>query len=353
VRTGADAGSPEPKKQAFQDVAGKMGSSYGYFQGVDGSRVGSGLLAMLQGFAYASFQLMAKAAILLAQVLLRVLILAGPVIGLVALLYHQMLRAIGRVAGAALLNVVLISSMAGIHTLLLTWIFNPTRGFSVLTQMLLAALVTLVFLMVGKPLRRMGQMVELSVGTVGGGMSRVPTSVFSRFRGREREYQTGASDEFWEQVRDSDGAEDEFAAPKRGRRRGRPEAASVSVSATAHRLDRDGDAQALPSGAVPDTGGGSSLALPAPGAQRPGGTQRANTLPEGRSRLVDTAPVADAQWDRFEEDPVLVPSRAEDGGLPGAAEPPSQRRSDMEVVAGRPVNVVFRPSRGLEVAEGG
>lgn len=356
VRTGADAGSPEPKKQAFQDVAGKMGSSYGYFQGIDGSRVGSGLLAMLQGFAYASFQLLAKAAILLAQVLLRVLILAGPVIGLVALLYHQMLRAIGRIAGAALLNVVLIASMAGIHTLLLTWIFNPTRGFSVLTQMLLATLVTVVFLMVGKPVRRMGQMVELSVGSVGSAMPRVPPSVFSRSRGRRgNDQQRGAGDDFWDQVRESDYDEDDGIAPQRGKRRDRPEAdtESASVSATAHRLDREGNSQSLPSGVLPGSGGSSALALPASANQRPGATQSANSLPEGRSRMVDTAPVADAHWDRFEEDPVLVPSRTDGSVLPDAAEPPSSRRSDMEVVAGRPVNVVFRPSRGLEVAEGG
>src|SRR5690606_36485314 len=161
VDAGLHEGSPEPKKEAFEEVAGKMGSAYGYFQGVDGSRVGAGALALVQSLAYASFQLLAKAAILLAQVLLRVLILTGPIIGLVALLYHDVLRGIGRVAGAAVLNAVVIAAMAGVHTLVLTWIFSPTFGFTPLVQILLASLVTLVFLLIGKPVRRMRQMVEL------------------------------------------------------------------------------------------------------------------------------------------------------------------------------------------------
>ncbi|MGW5645117.1 hypothetical protein ACWEV3_00105 [Saccharopolyspora sp. NPDC003752] len=337
---GADEGSPEPKKQAFEDVAGKMGSSYGYFQGVDGSRVGAGVLALVQGFSYAAFQLLAKATILLAQVLLRVLILAGPLIGLVALIYHQVLRTIGRVAGAALLNVVMISALAGLHTLILTWVFDPLRNFSALTQILLAALVTIVFLLVAKPVRRIGQMVQLSVGTVSRAVPRAPQGLFSRFRGRPKQDEEGGN--FWEQVRGMD-PDEESGTPQRGRWRSRPEAQHMSV-ATAQRLDRDAPAAVAP---------GASAALPIGGAvRRPGG---AAALPEARStsRVVDTNPVADAKWDGIDEDPVLIPSRTAGSPVPGpAAEPPGPRRAEMEVVAGRPVYVVYRPSRGLEVADG-
>ncbi|WP_223839377.1 hypothetical protein [Saccharopolyspora pogona] len=340
VNDGADAGSPEPKKQAFEDVAGKMGSSYGYFQGVDGSRVGSGVLALVQGLSYAAFQLLAKAAILLAQVLLRVLILAGPLIGLVALIYHQVLRTIGRVAGAAVLNVVMISALAGLHTLILTWIFDPLRGFSALTQILLAALVTVVFLLVAKPVRRIGQMVQLSVGTVGRAMPRAPQGLFAKFRGRGRSEEEGGN--FWDQVRDMD-SDEEHGTPQRGRRRSRPEAQHMSVAATAQRLDRDAPAAVA---------AGAGTALPAGGAaRRPGG---AAALPEARStsRVVDTNPVADAKWDGMDEDPVLIPSRTAGSPVPGPPEQPAPRRAEMEVVAGRPVYVVYRPSRGLEVADG-
>ncbi|MGW1678931.1 hypothetical protein [Saccharopolyspora sp. NPDC002376] len=345
VNDGADAGSAEPKKQQFQDVAGRLSgtSSYGYFQGIDGSRVGAGMLAMVQAFAYASFQLLAKATILLAQVLLRVLILAGPLIGLVALLYHQVLRTIGRVAGAAVLNVVMIAAMAGLHTLILTWIFDPPRGFSALTQILLAALVTAVFLMVAKPVRRIGQMVELSVGTVGRAVPRPPQGIFSRFRrGRPQDDETG---NFWERARgmDPDAEYAESGATPRQSWRARPEAQHPSsVAATAHRLDRE----------TPAVAGPPSAALPSgAAARRPGGMP---ALPEARttSRVVDTNPVAEAKWDGIDEDPVLIPSRTTGSPIFGQPEPQGPRRAEKEVVAGRPVYVLYRPSRGLEVADG-
>ncbi|MFR9729522.1 hypothetical protein ACL03H_09860 [Saccharopolyspora sp. MS10] len=352
VAAGADAGSPEPKKQAFENVAGRMGSAYGYFQGLDGSRVGAAMLALVQSLAFASFQLMAKAAILLAQVLLRVLILAGPLIGLVALLNHQILRAVGRVAGAAMLNVLVIAAMAGLHTWVLAWIFNPLRAFPVLTQILLAGLVTIVFIMVGKPVRRMGQMVQLSIGGTGG-VAQASRGVFGRMRGRGSA--EDPSGQFWDQVRESDpDAPPPDPAGRRGSGQTRPEAEHQTVSASAQRMDRQSMPwTALPGSAAPTSAGGAgSPALPGSGpaeVRRPGGPAAA--LPEGRpSRVVNTAPVVDAPWDRREEDPVLVPSRTDVAAMP-AAEPMAPRRADMEVVAGKPVHVVYRPSRGLEVAD--
>ncbi|MDR7300820.1 hypothetical protein [Haloactinomyces albus] len=357
ILDGVEPGSAEEKKRKFEEVAARMGSAYGYFRGVDGSRIGAGMLAMLQGLAYTSFQLLAKAAILLAQVLLRVLILAGPLIGLVALVHHEVLRTVGRVAGATLLNVVVIAAMAGIHTLVLTWIFDSERGFSALTRILLAGLLTIVFLMLGKPVRRMGQMVELSVGAAGGAMPRVPPGVFSRFRGRSRGEQSGPQDDFWEQVRESD-PEEGTVPPQRGRRRARPESESESplVAATAQRMDRENLPQELSSGppptdasrgSVPSTGDGTDQ-------RRPGSTQRANALPQasGHSRTVDTAPVVDAAWDTHDEDSILVPSRAGATVASPATASEVRRRPDPEVVAGRPVNVVYHPTRGLEVADG-
>lgn len=353
VRRGEDAGSPEAKKQQFQDVANKLGSTYGYFQGVDGSRVGAGMLSLLQSLAFASFQLLAKAAILLAQVLLRVLILAGPLIGLVALVYHQVLRGIGRLAGAAVLNVAMISAMAGLHTLILTWIFDPLHQFSVLTQILLAGLVTAVFLMIGKPFRRMGQMIQLTVGGEGGTMSQVPSSVFSRFRGRRREDRSQGG--FWDQAQHSGDDDDAQydGTSTRSRGRVRPEAENMSVPATAQRMDRDRQPSSLNSGTASE-GARGTTSLPDAAGRRPGSTSP-HSLPEARStsRVVDTAPVADVNWGGHEEDPVVVPSRTGAETMSGPSEPPPLlRRTDTEVVAGRPVNVVYRPSRGLEVAEG-
>lgn len=359
VARGEDAGSPDAKKQQFKDIANQLGSTYGYFQGVDGSRIGAGMLSLLQSLAFSSFQLMAKAMILLAQVLLRVLILAGPVIGLVALLYHQVLRGIGRLAGAAVLNVVMISAMAGLHTVILTWIFNPMHGFSVLTQIMLAALVTIVFLMIGTPFRRMGQMVRLTVGGDQGPASRVPTSVFSRFRGRRREERPEGG--FWDRIGGSAGDDrSEPDQPRDGAQargdRVRPEAENLSVPVTAQRADRRQEPErSLPAGSSPTGADGSAPSRPIAGSgQQREASGPGRALPEARStsRVVDTAPVADVHWAGHDDDPVMVPSRASSASMPGPSETPTPVRGDSEIVAGRSVDVVYRPSRGLEVADG-
>ncbi len=93
----------------------------------------------------------------------------------------------------------------------------------------------------------------------------------------------------------------------------------------------------------------------------PEGGVRASTsspaLPPGRrSRITDTSPVTDRGWDRVGEDAVIIPSQVPTS--PGPTHPTSPaarqpRRAEMEMVAGRPVFVVYRPSRGLEVRDDG
>ena len=70
------------------------------------------------------------------------------------------------------------------------------------------------------------------------------------------------------------------------------------------------------------------------------------------SRVVDTNPVvAESKWDGVEEDPVVVPSRVVSGRT--SADTSSElRRAETEFVQGQPVHVIYRPSRGLEVADG-
>lgn len=362
VLAGADTGTAEPKKAKFRDVATKLKptSVYGNFQGIDGSRIGAGFLAMVQGIAYSLFQLFAKAVILLAQILLRVLVLAGPIIGLIAMIFHEVLRSVGRALGSAMLNVVVISVLAGMHTLMLTWIFNPSRGFSLLTQMLLASLITLAFFLIGKPGRRMFQMVDLAVGAVSSAMPAAPPGLFARFGRRGQGAAPSPQDEFWEHVRASD--PDAETGPARERRRIRPEATYTAAVVP--------QARSAPP-ALP-IGGGGAVAGPARPAELPSGhtwqgtrisansrpvtvegRARGGSLPAGgASRTVDTSPVVDRSWDRQGPESVLVPSEINPGPMP--IEPPRQpRRAEMEVVAGRPVWVVYRPSRGLEVRDSG
>ncbi|MCG8923809.1 hypothetical protein [Lentzea sp. CC55] len=326
-----DQAALDAKKAEWKALEGQLGTAKGYFDGTDGSRTGAGFLALLQSIAFSLFQLFAKAAVLLAQLLLRILTLAGPLIGLVALLHHDLLRKVARAAAVTIFNVLVLAVLAGVHALLLQAIFNAT-GLSLLTRTLLGLMLTLVCFVIGKPLRRMWQMVEMSVGSASNVLP-MSGGVWSKMMGRKKQAGPTPQDEFWDSVRDSDAGGEEV--PQRGRGRVRPEA-SNPVMATAQRLDRDSQSGQIISG--PDGNGVRAGALPA-------GSGPA-ALPVARSRVVDSPPVTDRQWDRV-DDAVLVPSRT--GGYSAPVQEP--RRAETEVVAGRPVHVIYRPSRGFEVRD--
>ncbi|MBB4685979.1 magnesium transporter [Amycolatopsis jiangsuensis] len=366
------------KKAAFKDISTKLGPATGYFTGESGGRTGSGFLAFGQSLVYSLFQLLAKASVLLAQVLIRLFALTAPLVGLVALLHPDILRRVLKVAGGIAFNLVVLSVLAGVHALLLQAIFGAGSSLNLLTQMVLAGLITVLLFLVGRPVRRLWQMVEMSVGMVGSGVPS-PRGLFSRFRKKSG---PTPQDEFWQNVRDTDDVVDgEQRGPigaTVGGGRHRPEAA---VFASAQRLD-NGSRAARPAAAW--------SGAPWPGAVGPAASAAA--LPSGRggapvfgqyhpvtgepgdyvvtgahapvreSRRVDTSPVADRRWSE-EPEPVVVPSQlsATDRGYstpapdqPGFVPPgvrAQPRRVDPEVVAGKPVFVLYRPSRGIEVRD--
>ncbi|MGH3865045.1 MAG: hypothetical protein ACRDQ4_02715 [Pseudonocardiaceae bacterium] len=350
IAAGADdprSGVADRKKQEYKAIAERTGSAYGYFQGLDGNRIGVGFLAALQAVMFGLFQLLAQAALLLAQVLLRVVILLGPVIGLIAILHHDLLRGVGRAAGAAMLNIVVLSALAALHTLVMVWVFDPSRNIAVLAQMLLAGMITVVMLLLARPIRRMWQMTELAVGAVGGALPAAPPSVLARLRRRRPGAEATPSERFWEEAR---GSEDNAGAPTEDAAsgsRGRPEA-GAPVTVAGERLDRHAaTSAALAAGArtgaqaaIPVLGLGGSgrrsgetaLVGSSEGPLRP---DRLAALPAGFSATATGRA-------RTGEDPVYVPSAVSDPrGAP--------RPAELEEVAGRPVWVVYRPSAGLEV----
>ncbi|HEX7307798.1 hypothetical protein [Lentzea sp.] len=328
-----DQAALDAKKNEWKALEGQLGTAKGYFDGTDGSRTGAGFLALLQSIAFSLFQLFAKAAVLLAQLLLRILTLAGPLIGLVALIHHDLLRKVARAAAVTVFNVLVLAVLAGVHALLLQAIFNAT-GLSLLTRTLLGLMLTLVCFVIGKPLRRMWQMVEMSVGSASNVLP-MSGGVWSKMMGRKKQNGPTPQDEFWDSVRENEAGDE---VPQRGRGRVRPEASSPVV-ATAQRLDRTSQNGQIVSGG--DSSGVRSGALPA-------GSGPA-ALPPARSRVVDSPTVTDRQWDRV-DDSVLVPSRS---NVTNSAYVPVQepRRAETEVVAGRPVHVIYRPSRGFEVRD--
>jgi hypothetical protein len=384
LRNGDDGnqGVIDGKKNAYKDISTKLGPATGYFTGEAGGRTGAGFLSLGQALVYSLFQLLAKASVLLAQVLIRLFALTAPLIGLVALLHPEILRRVLKVAGGVAFNLVVLSVLAGVHALLLQAIFDAGNSLNMLTQMVLAGLITVLLFMVGRPVRRLWQMVEMSVSMVGAAVPSPGGGLFSRFR-RNRNGPT-PQDEFWQTVRDTDDVVDgEQRGPlgaTAGGGRFRPEA---TIFANAQRLDNGSGASrpaAAWSGAWPGAvAGGSAGALPA--GRRPGapvfgqynpaggdpgdyvvvGAGGRPTLRGQESRRVDTSPVADRRWSD-EPEPVVVPSdlRTPESGFsdhapqdaprtPGVRAQP--RRVDPEVVAGKPVFVLYRPSRGIEVRE--
>jgi hypothetical protein len=344
IADGADdpkSGVADRKKQEYKAIADRAGSAYGYFQGLDGNRIGVGFLAALQAVMFGLFQLLAQAALLLAQVLLRVVILLGPIIGLIAILYHDLLRGVGRAVGAALLNIVVLSALAALHTLVMVWVFDPTRNMSVLAQMLLAGMITVVLLLVARPVRRMWQMTELAVGAVGGALPAPPPGVLARLRGRRADVDASPSERFWEEAR---GAEGDPGAPAAGSAAGsrvRPEA-DAPVVATAARMDRRGGN----SSATPALGAGRPTALGGPGLRYDEAalTEASGSVlrPDGLAAVPTEFSGAARARARVGDDPVYVPSAVSNTrGAP--------QEAGLDEVAGRPVWVVYRPSAGLEV----
>ncbi|MGW4528507.1 magnesium transporter [Amycolatopsis sp. NPDC004378] len=371
------------KKNAYKDISTKLGPATGYFTGEAGGRTGAGFLSLGQALVYSLFQLLAKASVLLAQVLIRLFALTAPLIGLIALLHPEILRRVLKVAGGVAFNLVVLSVLAGVHALLLQAIFDAGNSLNMLTQMVLAGLITVLLFMVGRPVRRLWQMVEMSVSMVGAAVPSPGGGIFSRFR-RHKSGPT-PQDEFWQHMRETDDVVDGDQRGPLGATAGggrfRPEA---TIFANAQRLD-NGSGAARPAAAWSGApwpgavgGGGSAGALPAggrPGSPVFGQYNPANGDPGdyvvvgagGRpvtreeSRRVDTSPVADRRWND-EPEPVVVPSdlRAPESGFsdhtpqdvprtPGVRAQP--RRVDPEVVAGKPVFVLYRPSRGIEVRE--
>ncbi|MFD1151303.1 hypothetical protein, partial [Saccharothrix hoggarensis] len=229
-----DQAALDAKKAEYKNIYAQLGPTKGYFSGEDGGRTGAGFLSLLQAVAFSLFQLFAKAAVLLAQLLLRVLTLAGPLIGLVALIHHDLLRKVARAAAVTVFHVLVLAVLAGAHAVLLQAIFNAT-GLSLLTRTLLGLMLTLVCFMVGKPLRRMWQMVETSVGAASNVLP-MRGGVLSRLR--KKQEGPSPQEEFWDTIRDTD--PDGPEVPQRDRRRVRPEAANPVV-ATSQRLDRAGN----------------------------------------------------------------------------------------------------------------
>ena len=145
-----------------------MGDRYPYFQGESGSRVGAGLLAVVQALCIALFQLLSKVLVLVAMLVLRLMVMTAPAVAVVAILKPDILPALLRVAGAAIVNTLVVGALAGLHALLVVSLFRPGAGIDLWLALLVTGVVTVVLWAVARPFRRLVSMVSLTREQFGG-----------------------------------------------------------------------------------------------------------------------------------------------------------------------------------------
>ena len=172
----------DAKKAQFAGVAARVGDRYSYFQGRSGSRVGAGLLALVQAACIGLFQLMSKLLILVSLLVVRLLVMVAPALAVLALLKPEVLPSMLKVGGAALVNTLLVGALAGLHALMVVSLFRPGSGVDTWLALLVTGVVTVVLWAVSRPFRRLASMVSLTREQVGGLLPATGAGLLARLR---------------------------------------------------------------------------------------------------------------------------------------------------------------------------
>ncbi|MFC7344913.1 hypothetical protein [Saccharopolyspora griseoalba] len=159
---GCDVGA---KKQDWEKLAEEINNSNAgsVFSG-EVNRAGYALQAVLKAVAYGLFPLVAKLGLLLSMLVLRVLILAGPLLGGLAIVANGVLPKVFRALGGAVWHAFFFTLAAALHVVTLTWITAPERDSSEWKQILIMLLVTIIAWVSVRPFDRMRQMASAAVG---------------------------------------------------------------------------------------------------------------------------------------------------------------------------------------------
>ncbi|MET0189813.1 MAG: hypothetical protein ABW212_12490 [Pseudonocardia sediminis] len=177
----------EQKKSDYAALADRMGDRYSYFTGASGSRIGAGMLAAIEAVCIALFQLLSKVLVLVAMLIIRLMVITAPAIAVVALLKPEVIPALLRVGGAAIVNTLVVGALAGLHALLVVSLFRPGANIDLWLALLVTGVVTIVLWAVARPFRRLVSMVSLTREQFGGivpGVADGPTArMWQRMRG--------------------------------------------------------------------------------------------------------------------------------------------------------------------------
>jgi hypothetical protein len=305
----------EQKKADFAAIGERMGDRYPYFTGEAGSRTGAGILAVVQATCIALFQLLSKVLVLVAMLMLRLMVMTAPAIAVVAVLKPDILPALLRVAGAAIVNTLVVGALAGLHALLVVSLFRPGTPIDLWLALLVTGVVTVVLWAVARPFRRLVSMVSLTREQFGGIVPGAGTGPMSKMWQRMRGGPEDDRQSRWWDERRGAAAGTSFAAGAR------PEAeAPMRVRATAERITRPRTEIEAPS-------------TPAfvPSARRP-------ALPAGGGGVGGTG--STPRWSEPGEiDDRTIYRRPDSTPMrPGAARP-----VQAEIVDGVPVYRIYRP----------
>ena len=111
---------------------------------------------------------MSKVLVLVSMLMIRLLVMVAPALAVVALLKPEVLPAMLRIGGAALVNTLLVGALAGLHSLLVISLFRPGSGVDTWLALLVTGVVTVILWAVSRPFRRLTSMVTLTREQVGG-----------------------------------------------------------------------------------------------------------------------------------------------------------------------------------------
>jgi hypothetical protein len=306
----------EQKKADFAAIAGRMGDRYPYFQGEAGSRIGSGVLAVVQAMCIALFQLLSKVLVLVAMLVLRLMVMTAPAVAVIAILKPDIMPALLRVAGAAIVNTLVVGALAGLHALLVVSLFRPGAGIDLWLALLVTGVVTVVLWAVARPFRRLVSMVSLTREQFGGIVPGAGTGPLSRVWQRVRGTPEDTDDRqtrWWDERR---GAMAAAGRPGGTRPESEP-AMRVSTPAADAQAPRSPSSESAPPPLVPTA---RRAALPAP----PDDAVTTGGLPNSGSGEVDDRVIY--------RRPDAVPLR------PGGVRP-----VQAEIVDGVPVYRIYRP----------
>jgi hypothetical protein len=314
----------DAKKAAFGEVAGKTGDRYPYFQGKTGSRVGVGVLSVIQAVCIALFQLLSKVLVLVAMLLLRLIVMCLPVIAVIGVLKPDILSTVAKVAGSALVNTLLVGALAGLHALLVISLFKPDSGVDLWLALLVTGVTTVVLWAVARPFRRLVAMVSLTREQFGGVVPGVGDGPMSRVWRRVR----GGNPSEERQQRWWDDRRNDIDEPGGAEPVDRPETVSARATVLNHTVaERQYAGGWRPNRPGIGAGGGGSISSP---------DRRA--LPGGGSGMRMPAGGYPFDAEPGEHDERVIYRRPD-----AVLERPRERVVQPELVDGLPVYRIYRP----------